>query len=1031
MAPTVRRIRAVVLALMGMLGATGAVSMVSAWRTPLLAQVDPRVARRTIETAHVRVHFAPEQEVMARRTAAFAEHAWRELSRELVAPRGRVDILLADNWDISNGFATPFPGNRIVVYATPPFMVPELRHHDDWLQLVVTHELAHIFHLDRTRGVWALGRRVLGRHPALNPNSYLPAWLIEGLAVHYESAITGSGRVVSTEFPMIARTAALAGGVPPTDAWSLATSRYPLGQHAYGYGSRLITQVVQHADSLALRRFVDEVARHPVPWRLNRAAERAFGTSWHGAARAMRDVTQRDAAYALNTLPAVLPAHGEVRRAPVYSWGIAPLRWRNDSTVVLAVNDGRDVPGAYEVATTTATRETVVSRIARRNSLDAQAPLPDGGLVWGELDLDDPYLLRSALHRSTPDGVEMRLPNSARLMQPDARRGDGAIVAVELHDGAQSLTRIAVSGERTRVAHGSLDTSYAEPRWHPDGTRWVAVRARRDGTQQVVVMDTLGGSARVVYSARGVVSFPSFSPEGDAVLWADDTDGVLAVYGARWKGCDAGTCTVRLLYRAATGATAPAVSPNGGALALLEYTINGWQPVIVRLARSDPASGDAQRPVNTPFASAFDAALERTSERMPGVAPYAVASRALVLSDSVEDGDGVTPYRAWQTARPLWWMPLVGAGSDGGATYGATSSGVDIAQRHAWSASALVQPRRGEVEGSAAYRFSALPAVRAWQPLLDAGGAQGWDQFRVVDSARVPVGLLHRRTRTLAASVTWARPRVRTSALLTTGVQWETRVFETSPSPLRARLDTSVVRAARLPALFAAASWGNVMRAGRAISLEDGVGVGASALRRWQTGASRASWRVLGSARAYKALDLPGFARHVVAVRVSGGYTDRYAPSELSAGGTSGSTLALLPGVMVGDPQRLVPVRGFAPDAQRGTRALGAQAEYRVPLAMPSRGVGLAPLFLDRVSASVFADAGRAWCGHDVRNTPQARALCPSTAIPDRWLASVGGELLLDLGVAWDTPYRLRAGLARQVAGGRGTGGYVTLGVGF
>lgn len=89
MAPTVRRIGAGVLALMGMLGATGAVSMVSAWRTPLLAQVDPRVARRTIETAHVRVHFAPEQEVMARRTAAFAEHAWRELSRELVAPRVR------------------------------------------------------------------------------------------------------------------------------------------------------------------------------------------------------------------------------------------------------------------------------------------------------------------------------------------------------------------------------------------------------------------------------------------------------------------------------------------------------------------------------------------------------------------------------------------------------------------------------------------------------------------------------------------------------------------------------------------------------------------------------------------------------------------------------------------------------------------------------------------------------------------------------------------------------------------------------
>ncbi len=1019
---------------MWLLALLGSSPMVSEhWRPPLQAQVDPRGVWRTMETAHFRVHFAPMQEPLARRTAAFAEHAWTELSRTLAPPRGRVDVLLADNWDVSNGFATPFPGNRIVVYATPPFLSPELRHHDDWLQLVVSHELAHIFHLDRTRGVWSLGRRILGRHPALNPNAYLPAWIIEGIAVHYETAITGSGRMASTEFPMIARTAALSGGVPPTDAWSLATSRFPLGQHAYGYGAQLVSYAARQSDSMALRRFVDEVATHPLPWRLNRAARRAFGTTWHGAAHGMREALAQGAA---NALPAVIPSMAEVVRAPLTSWGVAPLRWRDDSTVVFAANTGRDVPGAYHLTMRTAkdslqiTATTVaVSRMARRNSLDAQSPMPNGGLVWGELDVEDPFLLRSALQWAHDDGVEQRLPNSTRLMQPDARGHDGAIVAVELHDGVQSLVRIDTAGNRVRVIQGTMDTSYTEPRWHPNGTQWVAVRALRDGTQQVVVLDTLGHRADVMYSARGVVSFPSVTPDGRTVVWVDDTDGALAVYGARLNTSDR---TVRMLFRAATGVTAPAVSPSGGAMALMEYTINGWQPVIVRFAPHHMGSDEARAAEgDTPFMRAFNAAPVRTGERMPDVVPYAATSRAAAPDDSAARAASITRYSAWRTARPTWWMPIVGQGSDGGATVGATSSGVDIAQRHAWNASVLVQPRRGEVDAAASYRFSALPAVRAWQPLLDAGGVQGWDQFTVVDSARAPLGLLHRRTRTLSAAVTWARPRVRTSALLTTGVLWETRAFETSPSLLRARLDSSVLRDAHFPALFAAASWGNVMRAGRAISLEDGTAVGLSALRRWQTGTARASWRVLGSARGYKALDFPGFARHAVAVRASGGYTDRYAPSELSAGGTSGSTLALLPGVSVGDPQRLVPVRGFAPNAQRGTRALGAQLEYRVPLAMPSRGVGLAPLFLDRVSASVFADAGRAWCGRDVRDTPQARVLCAQSVGTAGWLASAGGELLLDLGLAWDTPYRVRAGVARQVAGGRGTGGYVTLGVGF
>jgi hypothetical protein len=36
------------------------------------------------------------------------------------APRGTIDIVVSDNVDFSNGYATPFPSNRIVVYAKPP-----------------------------------------------------------------------------------------------------------------------------------------------------------------------------------------------------------------------------------------------------------------------------------------------------------------------------------------------------------------------------------------------------------------------------------------------------------------------------------------------------------------------------------------------------------------------------------------------------------------------------------------------------------------------------------------------------------------------------------------------------------------------------------------------------------------------------------------------------------------------------------------------------------------------------------------------
>jgi hypothetical protein len=43
--------------------------------------------------------FHPSLEEMARRTAPNAERAFALLSRELVAPRGKVDLVIADNVD--------------------------------------------------------------------------------------------------------------------------------------------------------------------------------------------------------------------------------------------------------------------------------------------------------------------------------------------------------------------------------------------------------------------------------------------------------------------------------------------------------------------------------------------------------------------------------------------------------------------------------------------------------------------------------------------------------------------------------------------------------------------------------------------------------------------------------------------------------------------------------------------------------------------------------------------------------------------
>ncbi|WP_434480113.1 hypothetical protein [Gemmatimonas sp.] len=268
--------------------------------TTLPAQVDPRGPVRTISTTHLRVHFAPRLDSLARLAAVYAETAYGQLSRELAAPRGVIDLLLIDNTDVSNGFAQIFPSNRVVIYAVPPITSRELRFHDDWLRMVITHELAHIFHLDRARGLWRVGRAIFGRNPLFFPNAFTPSWVKEGLAVHYESALTGSGRLVSTEFPVLLRAAARDSQLVPLARWSRSTTRFPRGQVAYGYGALLMGRAADAADSarqsgraVGMRRYVDVTAANVVPFLLQRNSYAGFGKSFNSTWQAFADSVMR------------------------------------------------------------------------------------------------------------------------------------------------------------------------------------------------------------------------------------------------------------------------------------------------------------------------------------------------------------------------------------------------------------------------------------------------------------------------------------------------------------------------------------------------------------------------------------------------------------------------------------------------------------------------------------------------------------------------------------------------------------------
>ena len=175
--------------------------------------------------------------MLARRLAAVAERVRQKFAPVFGVARGRVQVILVDQTDLSNGWATPVPYDTIEMTAVPPSAETLIGNTTDWLELVFTHEYTHILHLDRTRGVMQGVRRVFGRVPAAFPNSFLPVWQIEGIATFEESRMTGEGRIPAGDFRAIVDVAAARGRFEPIDRASGGLDEWPGGTAPYAYGA--------------------------------------------------------------------------------------------------------------------------------------------------------------------------------------------------------------------------------------------------------------------------------------------------------------------------------------------------------------------------------------------------------------------------------------------------------------------------------------------------------------------------------------------------------------------------------------------------------------------------------------------------------------------------------------------------------------------------------------------------------------------------------------------------------------------------
>ncbi|MEO8576321.1 MAG: LpqB family beta-propeller domain-containing protein, partial [Gemmatimonadales bacterium] len=756
--------------------------------------------------------------------------------------------------------------------------------------------------------------------------------------------------------------------VPRLSEISRATTRFPGGETVYAYGGLIFDYLSRTRGPDKIGKFIDETSKIILPLSLNARAKRVFGISFENAWRDWRDSLVRVSGASRDPMPGwtELTHDGRYVEFP---------RWLGDTAILYSAANGREVTSAYAVSL-----RGKVERIGRRNGLGVNVPLSDGSIVFSQPDYIDPFHLRTDLYVQK-HGEQRRLTRGARLTQPDVR-ANGDIVAVQSVPGSTRLVRVSPDGRSiVPITVGDAAMQWGEPRWSPDGKSIAALRVR-DGHSEIVVLPEGGSEASVLVSERAILATPSWSASGRTILYTSTRSGTTQAYRIELPSDG----SVAQMTSASTGVFNPEASPDGRYLVALGFKFDGYHigigiPQTQRVEKSTEGEG--------PRASCTNCRLAEV--------------RAPI---SLEQVPAPKKYSPWQSLAPRYWEPIVGHAPSSGYEIGAATSGEDIIGRHAFYAQALYKTKFRESEAFAAYQYAGLG-----QPYVNFSASQEWDHFSVVNNAGNRVGELARRARIGGMSLSLVRPRARTSASFSIGGDVESRTYSTNPDTLLARLPEVFGKTRAYPSLFTSASWVNTKRPGLAISREDGISLSATARQRWESGdISNASRSVVGVAGLFKSLDLPGFAHHVIAARLAGGYADRRAISSFSVGGLSGGSLAVLAGVTVGDDRRTFGVRGFPPSAEQGIRALGGTVEYRAPIAAPSKRVPFIPVLFDRISVSAFGEGGRAFCPASAG----ANQICAANR-GGPFLASAGGELDFDTALQYDVPTRFRIGVAVPV----------------
>ncbi|OGQ21311.1 MAG: hypothetical protein A3I05_07085 [Deltaproteobacteria bacterium RIFCSPLOWO2_02_FULL_44_10] len=942
---------------------------------------DPKLQWKTITTEHFNINYPLHLQVTAEKAAGLFEEVHAKFSPELRwKPWGKTEVVLLDNTDEANGFATVLPYNWITLNVVAPRSESSLSYYDDWLRVLITHEYTHILHLDPARGIWKPFRLLFGKVVA--PAGITPVWVKEGFATYEESSKSGFGRTYASLSEMIIRTSVVEGRFPGINQADGLSWEWPSYHVAYLFGSKFIQYLIHTYGEAKFLQFNHYTQHSLLLTMVNHQAKRVYGKSflklwkeWH-ATLEQKYAQEKENRGELTELSNVLtPKRHQQYKIPRLS--------PDGKKLVYAVFSPEHASQLHLLDLETGKTEA----LRKKQGAVALSWLNDGsGFIFSALASHKRYSSYYDLweYNLTTKKV-VRLTQGERAhdlaLHPDGNQvlyvsGSAEKDVLKIYQRDKKEIKTLVDLSETRFSH---------PAWSPNGKTFVVTLHQKNELWKLFLFSAQGKQLKRLVKREGREEDAIWSADGKYLSYVSDETGIFNLYRL-----NVATGRVEQISNVMTGVFHPALQPNGEII-VQAYTAKGYQLKKIRFTK------------NRSFDQFRNSINRVTSEVLPGGSP-AISGRAgtpqtagPVTKEGFETGRyTVKDYNAFGKSLllPRFIAPNVFYTGDT-TIFSALTGGTDALRFHGWN-------------GGVSYRLDAQHlgyfgtyVYNRYRPAVGMGVNDGVVNygnltFLTQDSnnnlvRRTVRYFEERRSGYGFLSFPFGRHAVSTSFF------YEDRFPKTSLSAAEsALLNLGIFSGFRF--VYA---YGDAEEYPASISLQGGRSVRFfTSITDKALGSASGNEQTIfvGDWREYLHLG----RRHVLAFRGAGGMTrgDRLIQGTFSLGGALGE------GSMAGGGSFFYfPLRGLPTASFSRTRAMLFSSEYRFPLTSPQRGLGTAPIFLKNLHGAFFADYGNAFNAHEGGSDKFSTFF-------DNFFLGVGSELRADFIVGYGLPIVGRVGYA-------------------